>query len=146
MIRASMIFLVLLLLGAAAGRYSAEASVRDLRRDMQTIETKKAEARREIQTLRAEVAYLESPDRLQDIAAMATDLKPVASRQLLTSQDFAAAFAGAASEMALSAALDEEPRDAAHHGASDAPSIIASRRSRSAVMTVAAVPSAGASQ
>ncbi len=92
MIRASMIFLVLLLLGAAAGRYSAEASVREARKNLRGIETEKQSVIRDIKTLQAEIAYLESPDRLENIASIATDLQPAASRQLLTSEDFILAF------------------------------------------------------
>ena len=93
MIRVSMIFLVLLLFGAAAGRYRAEVSVREARTEIGAMEAAKQSELREIQMLRAEIAYLENPDRLSKIADIATDLEPLSSRQLLTADDFVLAFA-----------------------------------------------------
>lgn len=92
MIRITTIFLCILLAAAAAGRYRAEVSVRETRQELQRIEAEKAEELRSIQMLRAEVAYLENPERLAKIAAAKTDLRPSAQGQTFTAQQFAAAF------------------------------------------------------
>jgi len=92
MIRIATIFLCLLLAGAAAGRYRAEVSVREARQELKKIETSKLEELRSIQMLRAEVAYLESPERLAKIASAKTALRPSTHDQTLTAQQFAVAF------------------------------------------------------
>lgn len=92
MIRITTIFLCLLLAAAAAGRYRAEVSVRETRMELEKLETSKLEEERSIQMLRAEVAYLESPERLAKIAKAKTDLRPSDGEQTLNAQDFAAAF------------------------------------------------------
>jgi len=94
MIRVTTIFLCLLLAAAAAGRYRAEESVRDIRNELRQLEKSKVEEGRNIQTLRAEVAYLENPERLSKIAASKTDLRPSQTSQILNADDFAAAFGG----------------------------------------------------
>ncbi len=92
MIRITTIFLCLLLAAAAAGRYRAEVSVRETRMELEKLETSKLEEQQSIQMLRAEVAYLESPERLAKIAKAKTDLRPSESDQMLSAQEFAAAF------------------------------------------------------
>ncbi len=92
MIRITTIFLCLLLAAAAAGRYRAEVSVRETRMELEKLETSKLEEIRSIQMLRAEVAYLENPERLAKIAKAKTDLRPSERAQTLTAQEFAAAF------------------------------------------------------
>ena len=92
MIRITMLFLCLLLAAAAAGRYKAEVSVRESRQDIQKLQKEKAQELRKIQTLRAEIAYLESPERLAKIAVKTTDLQPLTGAQLLTADQFVAAF------------------------------------------------------
>ncbi|MBI1366757.1 MAG: hypothetical protein GC153_12485 [Alphaproteobacteria bacterium] len=92
MIRITTILLCLMLAAAAWGRYRAEASVREARREIHTLDQEKAKELSSIQTLRAEVAFLESPDRLAKIASDVTDLEPLASNQLLTAEDFVAEF------------------------------------------------------
>lgn len=94
MVRATMILLCFLLLAAAAGRYKAEVSVREAREELKALEDAKAQEVSEIKVLRAEVAYLESPDRLAKIAARHTDLKPLAGTQLMTADEFVLALAG----------------------------------------------------
>lgn len=96
MVRITMILLCLLLAAAAAGRYQAEVSVRETRREIQELERAKAQELSEIQLLRAEIAYLENPDRLARIAAKVTDLEPLAGSQLMTADEFAVAFGGEA--------------------------------------------------
>lgn len=90
MIRITTIFLCVLLAAAAFGRYRAEVSVRELREDIEQIETSQVEEVRSIQMLRAEIAYLENPDRLAKVAAAKTDLRPSDSRQLVNAREFAA--------------------------------------------------------
>jgi len=90
MIRITTIFLCVLLAAAAFGRYRAEVSVRELREDIQEIETSQVEELRSIQMLRAEIAYLENPDRLAKVAGTKTDLRPSESAQLVNAREFAA--------------------------------------------------------
>ncbi|MFQ5563153.1 MAG: hypothetical protein ACE5FO_06250 [Parvularculaceae bacterium] len=92
MIRITMIFLCLLLAAAAAGRYKAEVSVRETHEEIRRLQQEKVQELRKIQTLRAELAYLESPERLAKIAEKKTDLKPLTGAQLLSGRQFAAAF------------------------------------------------------
>ena len=90
MIRITTIFLCVLLAAAAFGRYRAEVSVRELREDIEEIETSQVEELRSIQMLRAEIAYLENPDRLAKVAVAKTDLRPSATDQLVNAREFAA--------------------------------------------------------
>lgn len=94
MIRITTIFLCVLLAAAAFGRYRAEVSVRELRKDIERIETSQAEETRAVQMLRAEIAYLENPDRLAKIAGAKTDLRPSASGQIVSAREFAALIGG----------------------------------------------------
>src|SRR5262245_29260537 len=88
MVRVTMIMLCFLLAAAAAGRYQAEVSVREARRDIEELDRAKAKELSQIQVLRAEVAYLESPDRLAKVASRITDLEPLSGKQLLTADEF----------------------------------------------------------
>ena len=92
MIRITTIFLCILLAAAAFGRYRAEVSVRELRKDIQEIEASKVEETRAVQMLRAEIAYLENPERLAKVAETKTDLRPSAGEQLVNAREFAALF------------------------------------------------------
>ncbi len=92
MIRLTLILLCLILAAAAAGRYKAEVAVRDVRSEMVQIDHKKAAEANKIQVLRAEIAYLESPERLAEIAERVTDLKPLSGAQLMTADDYLLAF------------------------------------------------------
>ncbi len=92
MIRITTIFLCIVLAAAAFGRYRAEVSVRELREEIDRIETSQIEEVRSIQMLRAEIAYLENPERLAKVAGAKTELRPSASEQMLNAQEFAAAF------------------------------------------------------
>ncbi len=94
MVRATMILLCFLLLAAAAGRYKAEVSVRDAKEELKALENEKAKEISNIKVLRAEVAFLESPDRLAKIAARHTDLGPISGAQLMTADEFVLALAG----------------------------------------------------
>ncbi|RZO68721.1 MAG: hypothetical protein EVA70_01215 [Parvularculaceae bacterium] len=92
MIRFSMIVLCMILLGAAAGRYKAEASVRAAEVELRELALRKEAQRREIQILRSELALLESPDRLAELADQHTSLEPLSGHQLMTADDFLVAF------------------------------------------------------
>ena len=92
MVRVAMILLCLLLAGAAAGRYQAEVSVRETREEIEAMRKAKTEELSEIQLLRAEIAYLENPDRLALIAARVTELEPLTGAQLFTADELIAAL------------------------------------------------------
>lgn len=92
MIRISMVMLCMVLFGAAAGRYKAEASVRAVDAEIRELAAQKVAQQRAIQVLRTELAQLESPDRLAELAEAHTELKPLSGAQLLTSDDFLVAF------------------------------------------------------
>lgn len=92
MLRVTMLLLCLILAAAAAGRYKAEAAVRETREELRRLDRTKTQELTKIQVLRAEVAYLESPERLAAIAAKMTDLEPLTGAQLLTAEDFKVAF------------------------------------------------------
>jgi len=92
MIRITMLMLCLVLAAAAAGRYQAEVDVRETRTELRRLEQAKRSEINEIKLLRAEIAYLESPERLSKIAAQMTELEPMAGDQLLTAGDFIVAF------------------------------------------------------
>lgn len=99
MLRLTMILLCLLLAAAAAGRYQAEAAVRETRLELRRMEKEKAREATQIQILRAEIAYLESPERLSAIAGKMTDLAPLTGAQLYSADDFEVAF-GAEADVA----------------------------------------------
>ncbi len=92
MLRITMLLLCLILAAAAAGRYKAEAAVRETRNELRQLEQTKSQELTRIQVLRAEVAYLESPERLAAIAEKMTDLEPLTGAQLMTADDFKVAF------------------------------------------------------
>lgn len=92
MIRITTIFLCILLAAAAFGRYRAEVSVRELRKDIESLETSQIEELRSIQMLRAEIAFLENPDRLARVAEAKTDLRPSGADQIVNARQFAANF------------------------------------------------------
>ena len=92
MIRVTTVFLCLLLAAAAAGRYRAEEAVRNIRMELRQLETSKLDEQRQIQMLRAEVAYLENPERLDKIAKAKTQLRPSETSQILTAEEFLASF------------------------------------------------------
>ena len=75
MVRITTLFLCLLLAAAAAGRYRAEESVSDLKKELQRTNISILEEAQNIKILRAEVAYLESPGRLAKIAVKETNLR-----------------------------------------------------------------------
>lgn len=95
MVRLTMLLLCLLLAAAAAGRYQAEVAVRESRKEIEALKAARTSELQQIQTLRAEIAYLESPERLAALAAKLTDLEPLAADQLMSAADFRVAFGGA---------------------------------------------------
>lgn len=101
MIRITTLFLCLLLAAAALGRYKAEVSVRETRQEMSQLDVSIKEEAQRIQVLRAEIAYLENPERLTRIAEAKTSLRPSDHEQILSGQQFAANFIeGAGDEVA----------------------------------------------
>lgn len=95
MVRITMIMLCFLLAAAAAGRYQAEVSVRQARQEIDALDSARAQELSQIQILRAEIAYLESPERLAKIASQLTDLEPLTGAQLMTADEFLVAFGDA---------------------------------------------------
>ena len=95
MMRLSMIFLVLILIGAAAGRYRAEVEMRHMRGEIRKLENARQEAASDIVVLRAEIAYLESPARLARIAGLVTSLQPLNSKQMMRRDEFLTWVGGA---------------------------------------------------
>ena len=94
MFRITSIFLCALFLAAVAGRYSAEESVSSAQEALERLEVEHAEEMRRVQMLRAEIAYLESPERLAKVARATTDLAPPEPGSLLTAQQFKSAMVG----------------------------------------------------
>jgi len=92
MLRLTLLFLCLMLAAAAAGRYKAEAAVRETRNELKRLDEEKSTEIGKIQVLRAEVAFLESPERLAAIAEKMTNLEPLTGAQLMTAEDFQLAF------------------------------------------------------
>lgn len=88
MIRTTMLFLCVLLAAAAFGRYRAEVTVRDVRAQTEQLKREEAQLKNDVKLLRAEIAYLESPDRLRLVADLATDLEPAIGSQLLSANTF----------------------------------------------------------
>ena len=94
MFRITTIFLCVLFLAAVAGRYSAEESVRATEKELERLNSEYTEEARQVQMLRAEIAYLENPDRLAKIARAKTDLRPPEPNEILTARQFRSAMAG----------------------------------------------------
>lgn len=93
MVRITMIVLCLLLAAAAAGRYQAEAAVREKRQEIERLQKERAAEIMAIKTLRADIAFLTNPERLARIAQSRTDLSPLSGAQLIDAEKFALAFA-----------------------------------------------------
>lgn len=94
MFRITTIFLCVLFLAAVAGRYSAEESVRAAQEELERLEAEHIEEARQVQMLRAEIAYLEGPERLAKVARAATDLRPPEASEMLNARQFKSAMAG----------------------------------------------------
>ncbi|HBK92846.1 MAG TPA: hypothetical protein DDZ68_14355 [Parvularcula sp.] len=93
MMRFTTFLLCLILAAAAAGRYKAEIAVRETKSEARALDRQKAEELSAIQILRAEVAFLERPERLAEIAEDYTGLAPLSGAQLMTAEDLEFAFA-----------------------------------------------------
>ncbi len=94
MFRLTSIFLCALFLAAVAGRYSAEESVSAAQEALEQLDAEYADEARRVQMLRAEIAYLEGPERLAKVARATTDLRPPAPDALLSAQQFKSAMIG----------------------------------------------------
>lgn len=92
MMRTTTILLCILVAGAAAGRYRAETAVREAHDDLHRIKIEQVEEAKAGKMLRAEVAYLENPERLAKIARAKTDLRPTERGQSLSKAEFAVAM------------------------------------------------------
>jgi hypothetical protein len=103
MMRFTTFLLCLILAAAAAGRYKAEIAVRETKSEARALDRQKAEELSSIQVLRAEVAYLERPERLAEIAQTYTGLAPLKGAQLMTAEDLELAFAAARGDAEASA-------------------------------------------
>lgn len=103
MMRFTTFLLCLILAAAAAGRYKAEIAVRETKGEARALDRQKAEELSAIQVLRAEVAYLERPERLAEIAEAHSGLAPLSGAQLMTAEDLELAFATARGEAEASA-------------------------------------------
>lgn len=109
MMRVTTFILCILLAAAAAGRYTAEEAVRETKREIERLDRAKSSAVDDIQLLRAEVAFLENPDRLAKIAEQVTDLSPLTGAQIMTAEDFRVAFNGIDPEQMQSTGTIEAP-------------------------------------
>jgi hypothetical protein len=97
MMRLTTFLLCIILAAAAAGRYKAEVAVRDTKNEIRALDRQKTEELSSIQVLRTEVAFLERPERLAEIAGGVSSLAPLSGAQLMTAEDFEIAFAAATS-------------------------------------------------
>ncbi|MEO1149742.1 MAG: hypothetical protein AAFW83_02020 [Pseudomonadota bacterium] len=92
MLRVCTFLLCLFLAVASASRYRAEIAVRQTRAAITATKAAIAEEERRIQILRAELAYLENPERLAKIASDKTDLEPLTGDQLVSASEFLTAM------------------------------------------------------
>ncbi|HNR76516.1 MAG TPA: hypothetical protein PKM48_05270 [Parvularculaceae bacterium] len=117
--RLTLILLCFILAAAAAGRYQAEAAVREQKAELKRLDREQERELTSIQLLRAEVAYLENPDRLAGIAENLTSLEPLSGAQLMTAEDFELAFGEAGTERRVEAdgAAETRPVEVADIGA-----------------------------
>ncbi|MEL6363638.1 MAG: hypothetical protein AAFR11_02220 [Pseudomonadota bacterium] len=92
MSKLALVLSIAFLAASVAGRYQAEQSVKTTEDLIREAEASIAEARREVRALEASRAYLERPDRLEEIAMKGTDLQPLSRAQLLTAAEFVARF------------------------------------------------------
>ena len=94
MFRITTLFFCALFLAAVAGRYRAEESVQNAREELLKLEAEQFEEIRQVKMLRAEIAYLENPERLARIAKATTDLRPPVTTELMTASEFRNAILG----------------------------------------------------
>ncbi|MCB2096147.1 MAG: hypothetical protein AB7F91_07350 [Parvularculaceae bacterium] len=120
MLRFTMIMLCFVLAAAAAGRYQAEAAVRDTRIELRRLDQAKERELSSIQLLKAEVAYLENPERLSGIAGNMTSLEPLSGAQLMTAEDFKLAFGAGGKNGQARANGDGQPVEVADLGVAGA--------------------------
>ncbi|MBB4659875.1 hypothetical protein [Parvularcula dongshanensis] len=90
MIRVLTPALCLMLAAAAAGRYHAEASVREARVELSSVRSALADEEERERRLRMEVEVLESASRLTSLNAQTVGLGAARPEQMTTREDFAA--------------------------------------------------------
>ncbi len=83
------LFLSALLVLAAAGRFHAEAQVRDSERVLANLQEERSTIEREIDQVRLDVEVLESAGRLQELNAAYLALGTVRAEQLLDDHEMA---------------------------------------------------------
>ncbi|MEM9706332.1 MAG: hypothetical protein AAF850_09690 [Pseudomonadota bacterium] len=87
------LFLIIVCLASVAfARYQTEARVTDARERIAKIDRQQTEERRQIQLLRTDIAHLERPERLMEIANSLTTLRPTEGVQIISAADFAEAL------------------------------------------------------
>ena len=109
MLRIATLLLCLLLAAASAGRYRAEVAVQETRKDIERLQREQEDEKRRIQVLRAELAFLESPDRLANIAEEQSDLQPLSGRQFYSTSEFIAILTGTSPKNSSSDSLANHP-------------------------------------
>ncbi len=74
------------------GLYKAKTDAADARAHVRALESDIADARAETRALRAEIAHLESPARIEDLAARNLELAPPEQTRVLTEAQLAGAL------------------------------------------------------
>ena len=104
------------IVGTALGLYQVELSVRDLDRQLESLDGRIALNRQAVHVLKAEWSYLNDPRRLADLSSRYLDLAPVTPQQLAVFDDLPLASAVKPGEAAT-------PVPYAAAGPADAPAI-----------------------
>jgi len=90
--RVAFILSIAFLAASVAGRYKAELEVKHTEGLIAAVEADISDEQRRLRALETSKAYLERPDRLEEIAMTGTELRPVGRDQLYSAPDFVAAF------------------------------------------------------
>ncbi|MEL6360105.1 MAG: hypothetical protein AAFR21_03405 [Pseudomonadota bacterium] len=92
MIRPTFIILVGVLIALSTLSNRVDVAVHETRSEIAELERERDDLTGNMQLLRAEIAYLESPERLAGLAENFTELEPLAGQQLMTSDEFRVVF------------------------------------------------------
>jgi cell division protein FtsL len=87
MIRIINLLLVVAVIGLSVGLYDIKYRAQVADREAQRLEAKIAGEQEAIRVLRAEWSYLNQPERLQELAARYTTLKPLTASQIGSFED-----------------------------------------------------------